>query len=140
MNFGDLLSDDPTNASSGNGGGTPSHPRNGRISSGPPPGGGGGPGKPVSDFVKGVGSPLSGSRNNLGNSEQRGGAIPESLVDESDPNHNNMFGHVGGLASLSHDLSFLEDMDDDVPIPPGEINLKVFTGFNWHLKFLAQII
>merc|ERR1719367_819243 len=83
MNFGDLLSDDPTNASA-SGGGNPSHPRAGRVSSGPPPGGGPGPGKNLSSFV----------------------------------------GHVGGLGSLSHDLSFLEDMEDSVPIPPGEISLK----------------
>ena len=55
MNFGDLLSDDPTNASTGGGGGgTPAHPRAGRVSSGPPPGGGGGPGKNLYSFVKGV--------------------------------------------------------------------------------------
>ena len=123
MNFGDLLSDDPTNTSAG--GGAPSHPRAGRISSGPPPGGGGGPGKNLSGFVKGVGSSLGGNRGNQANSSGTHRRGTESLVDESDPNHN-VFGHVGGLASLTHDLSFLEDMEDDVPIPPGEINLKVY--------------
>ena len=129
MNFGDLLSDDPTNASTGGGGGgTPAHPRAGRVSSGPPPGGGGGPGKNLSSFVKGVDG-TRGNSNNSSDNHRRGGTTPESLVDESDPNHN-VFGHVGGLGGLSHDLSFLEDMEDAVPIPPVEINLKVYM----HLK------
>ena len=122
MNFGDLLSDDPTNASA-SGGGNPSHPRAGRVSSGPPPGGGPGPGKSLSSFVKEVGGNRRNS-NNTSDNHRRGGTTPESLGDESDPNHN-VFGHVGGLGSLSHDLSFLEDMEDSVPIPPGEISLKV---------------
>ena len=136
MNFGDLLSDDPTNASTGGGGGgTPAHPRAGRISSGPPPGGGGGPGKNLSSFVKGV----DGTRGNLNNSsDRRGGTTPESLVDESDPNHNVFGHHVGGLGGLSHDLSFLEDMEDAVPIPPVEINLKVCIRlklkFDYHIN------
>ena len=113
MNFGDPLSDGS------------SHPRTGRTSSGPPPGGGRGPRKNLSGFMKGVGS--------LGNVGQiqsnspghnRRNPTPESLVDDSDPNHNNMF---GGIPSLTHDLSFLEDIEDQVPIPPGDINLKVLT-------------
>ena len=121
MNFGDLLNDDPTNT--GGGGGGSSHPRGGRTSSGPPPGGGRGPGKNFSGCGKGVGS-LGGVGQMQSNSSghNRRNPTPESLVDESDPNHNNMF---GGLASLTQDLSFLEDIEDDVPIPPGEINLKV---------------
>ena len=125
MNFGDLLSDDPTNASA-SGGGNPSHPRAGRVSSGPPPGGGGGPGKNLASFGKGVGGNRRGSSNTSEN-HRRGGTTPESLGDESDPNHN-VFGHVGGIGSLSHDLSFLEDMEDSMPIPPGELSLKVKIG------------
>ena len=134
MNFGDLLSDDPTNASAGGGGGgTPSHPRAGRVSSGPPPGGGGGPGKNLSTFVKGADGRGDTTNSSSTDARRRRGTADhedEDDEDESDTNHNSVFGHhvVGGsLASLSHDLSFLEDMEDDsVPIiPPAEINLKV---------------
>ena len=136
MNFGDLLSDDPTNASTGGGGGgTPSHPRAGCVSSGPPPGGGGGggPGKNLSTFVKGADGRGDTANSSSTDARRRRGTADhedEDDEDESDTNHNSVFGHhvVGGsLASLSHDLSFLEDMEDDsVPIiTPAEINLKV---------------
>ena len=133
MNFGNLLSADPTNASAGSGGGgTPSQHR---VSSGPPPGGGGvvGPGKNLSGFVKGVDGNRGDSTNSSDNSRRR--TNPESLIDQSDPNHN-VFGHVGGLAGLSHDLSFLEDMDDDGP--PGQLSLKV--RLEVRIEFLILIL